>query len=591
MATRSRLSVLNLLLFFTLTTPPTQASCPSACQCTRSRTGTSIVNCANRGLTKVPAEVDSEVTDLDLSGNQLTVISAASVAHLKNLANLILDDNRITDIEAFSFKHFNNIKKLSIKRNSLTSVRENAFSGASGHPQCSKTNITCLLDLTGNNIDIIESNAFSWISNLSVSIGSTGTTTTIQNYAFYGAQHVPSITIMNIPNLELQKHWASEMDNVEQLHIADSVIPQVTKYAFEGLRNVKVVMFENCSLTSVQEYGFSGIKFAADNVVSRDFSSRYLRFSAGISHSQDAVIPPKYTIGADENCGGVLMFKKCRLPSVPTDAFRDVNLKYLIIKGTQIGHIKQNAFRGLDCLHKFQLSDNSFTNGLEEKSFGSIKQVQEVIFENNDIFSVKRYAFYDTQGIGRLAFHLKANTNLSLQSNSLKGLLDIYTFQINGIESNTNRLVLHKHSFSGAADINNITLSNLYIPNLFIHSFRGIGSVNSLNMVETKLDSISRTSFDNFPVRSPIKTLSVVGETGLDCECSLLRFASDFDNMFDNYTVMCKDGEFYTDVSVELYHDKQCDQDISNSVSQASHFVYSFNIVIFSLFLMFFALR
>ncbi|TRY56487.1 hypothetical protein DNTS_026458 [Danionella cerebrum] len=82
-------------------------SCPSQCSCS----GTA-VDCHGQSLRSVPRNIPRNAERLDLNANNLTKITKADFAGLKNLRVLQLMENKISSIERGAFQDLRELERL-----------------------------------------------------------------------------------------------------------------------------------------------------------------------------------------------------------------------------------------------------------------------------------------------------------------------------------------------------------------------------------------------------------------------------------------------------------------------------------------------
>lgn len=120
--------------------------CPVGCECN----GNGLVRCSNAGLTQPPAHLEvgtrelyldrnkirelnarlqplSQLEKLDLSNNELLVLTDRSFANLTRLHTLILSYNRIRCIEMQAFYGLTRLRMLSLHSNNLSGISDGVF--------------------------------------------------------------------------------------------------------------------------------------------------------------------------------------------------------------------------------------------------------------------------------------------------------------------------------------------------------------------------------------------------------------------------------------------------------------------------------
>uniref|UniRef100_A0A0M3HND7 Protein slit n=1 Tax=Ascaris lumbricoides TaxID=6252 RepID=A0A0M3HND7_ASCLU len=130
------------------------AVCPSVCTCTEST-----VDCRDRGLTHIPANLPSSVLELRLEQNQITYIPPRAFHNLYRLKRLDLSKNSIVEIAPRAFDGLRSLNSLVLYGNSLTDLPSEAFHGL--------FNIQLLL-LNANKLQCLRKETFKNLSNLNL---------------------------------------------------------------------------------------------------------------------------------------------------------------------------------------------------------------------------------------------------------------------------------------------------------------------------------------------------------------------------------------------------------------------------------------
>uniref|UniRef100_A0A673H2E2 Slit homolog 2 protein-like n=1 Tax=Sinocyclocheilus rhinocerous TaxID=307959 RepID=A0A673H2E2_9TELE len=121
-------------------------SCPSQCSCS----GTA-VDCHGQNLRSVPRNIPRNAERLDLNANNLTKITKADFAGLRQLRVLQLMENKISSIERGAFQDLKELERLRLNRNNLQVLPELLFLGSTK---------LFRLDLSENQIQGIPRKAF-----------------------------------------------------------------------------------------------------------------------------------------------------------------------------------------------------------------------------------------------------------------------------------------------------------------------------------------------------------------------------------------------------------------------------------------------
>lgn len=104
-------------------------TCPFACVC-KWKNGKQSVECKDRSLITVPEGIDAATQVLDVSGNNLQILSAGAFHRvgLLNLQRVYMSDCRIGQIDGRALRGLNNVVEIDLSRNMLTAVPSATFS-------------------------------------------------------------------------------------------------------------------------------------------------------------------------------------------------------------------------------------------------------------------------------------------------------------------------------------------------------------------------------------------------------------------------------------------------------------------------------
>ncbi|XP_039283306.1 protein slit [Nilaparvata lugens] len=121
--------------------------CPPLCVCT----GT-VVRCSRAKLTEIPRGIPPETSELYLDFNEIHKIHVDRINHLKSLTRLDLSNNQIKILSNFTFVSLSKLSTLIISYNKLQCIERDALAGLK---------MLRIISLHGNDISMIPDGAFS----------------------------------------------------------------------------------------------------------------------------------------------------------------------------------------------------------------------------------------------------------------------------------------------------------------------------------------------------------------------------------------------------------------------------------------------
>ncbi|XP_015606545.1 protein slit isoform X1 [Cephus cinctus] len=120
--------------------------CPPQCNCAGS-----VVRCSRSHLTEIPRGIPPETTELYLDYNDIKTIQPERLSHLKILTRLDLSNNQIGMLSNDTFRNLTRLSHLIINYNKLQCVQRNALAGLKS---------LRIISLHGNDISLIPEGAF-----------------------------------------------------------------------------------------------------------------------------------------------------------------------------------------------------------------------------------------------------------------------------------------------------------------------------------------------------------------------------------------------------------------------------------------------
>ncbi|XP_014246205.1 protein slit isoform X2 [Cimex lectularius] len=121
--------------------------CPPKCTCA----GT-VVRCSKAKLTEIPRGIPPETSELYLDVNEISMIQADRINHLKYLTRLDLSNNQLMVLSNFTFVNLTNLSTLIISYNKIQCIERDGLAGLK---------MLRIISLHGNLISMIPDGAFS----------------------------------------------------------------------------------------------------------------------------------------------------------------------------------------------------------------------------------------------------------------------------------------------------------------------------------------------------------------------------------------------------------------------------------------------
>ncbi|XP_049789433.1 leucine-rich repeat-containing protein 24 [Schistocerca nitens] len=190
------------------------ASCPAVCAC-KWKGGKQTVECVERGLITLPANVNPETQVLDVTGNNLQILPRDTFirANLLNLQKVYLRSCRIGQIDDRAFNGLTNLVELDLSYNLLTSI-----------PSATFKDVPFLRDVTlaYNPIIKIEADAFGTLPGLVRLDLSHCEITTVAPRAFDGVEHLETLKLNANRLTELKPRTVESLSRLHGAELHDN---------------------------------------------------------------------------------------------------------------------------------------------------------------------------------------------------------------------------------------------------------------------------------------------------------------------------------------------------------------------------------
>uniref|UniRef100_A0A3P9K615 Leucine rich repeat containing G protein-coupled receptor 5 n=1 Tax=Oryzias latipes TaxID=8090 RepID=A0A3P9K615_ORYLA len=414
-----------------------RASCPGRCRCELD--GLLLrVDCSDLELRAVPSDLSVFTSYLDLSMNNMTLISAGALSSLHFLQELRLAGNDLSFIPKGAFAGLYNLKVLMLQNNQLRSVPAEAFNNLhnlqslrldanhiSGVPAGSFSGLRSLrhLWLDDNALTEVPAEALSELPALQAMTLALNHIRHVPDHAFSA---LGRLVVLHLNNNRIVSMGTNCFHGLHSLETLDLNYNQLTEFptAIRSLRHLKELGFHSNKIQSIPDHAFTGnpsltTVFFYDNPIQ----------SVGRTAFQN--LPELRTLslnGAAElnefpDLTGTrslesLTITGARITSLPTSVCEQLpNLQLLDLSYNQIQSLP--SFSACESLQKLDLHHNEVEE-LEENTFTGLTSLRFLDLSWNRLSTVKPNGFSALPALNRL--DLSSNQLSSLPLSGLQTL-------------------------------------------------------------------------------------------------------------------------------------------------------------------------
>nr|QBF81015.1 leucine-rich repeat-containing protein [Pinctada fucata] len=357
-------TLLNLFVAASLICTSHAITCATNCACSQEEQKIK-VKCSNVPSFPKFTDISTNITSLNLKGNNLSTIAADNLAELPNLEYLFLDANKITSIQNGTFSRNPELKKICLDQNSLEEVSPGVF-----------FNLESLdtIYLKKNKISRLRSYAFYNMTSLH-HIDMTGNgLKSIEAEAFYGVENLRRLTLTDNLLTSVPSETFKLIPNLKYLYIENNRISKLMNQTFSMLKNLTRLYLSHNKLSYIGDYVF------------KDVPIQYLwMIDCGLAEIP-SVLDSLYDITD-------LDISLNNFSVIPSAVF--FNLEKLVF--LRISHIQgltdvhADAFIGLDSLTSVHMTDCPNLKELPEKAFWKNQRLWSLDLRGNGLKSLPEY--------------------------------------------------------------------------------------------------------------------------------------------------------------------------------------------------------
>ncbi|CAL4094795.1 unnamed protein product [Meganyctiphanes norvegica] len=403
------------------------SSCPARCACF----GTT-VDCAKRGLTRLPRGVPPDTQRLDLQGNELTAVYYSDLAGLHQLRILQLHENKIHTVERGAFQDLSQLERLRLDHNKLQHLPDNLFLNCPSlyKLELSRNNLKIVgkkllkgltqlryLQLDENEITCIDEHAFKGLSLLEILTLTNNNVTTLWQGTFEATPRLRALRVSGNKlicdcNLSWLGRWLAAAPHLapyvrcsSPYRLKDRLVTDVTEAEFKCTGLVSGVE-RGCSLAPV--------------------CPRACRCGGGIVDCRDTGQTHVPTHIPDDTIE--LRLEHNEIRQVPSNIFTPYRLlKRIDLSNNEITEIADEAFHGLTSLNSLVLYGNKMAF-ISPRVFRGLKNLQLLLLNANQIACVHPEAFRDLRHLSLLSLY--DNQIMTMNNGTFDPLVNIQTMHL-----------------------------------------------------------------------------------------------------------------------------------------------------------------
>lgn len=381
---------------------------------------------------------------LDISFNDLIVITDNSLSKLRSLSKLLLQNNAISTIEDRAFGGLISLQVLNLSSNFINSLSPDLFANSKLLEE---------IDLSNNTINVLPPGLFTGLEHLQILDLSHNHLTSqwINKGTFVGLVRMVILNLSYNRLLKIDRHMFQDLYSLQKLNLEHNEISSIDEHSFEELRNLHSLTLSNNKIQHIHAHLFSDLHVLHELFIDNN----------KIRHIDENAFENMTTIGD-------LSLNANYLISIPPAIRKLRSLKSLDIGTNNITHLYRENFRGLSELFGLRLVDNKVTF-LNEDTFEHLPQLQVLNLASNKINHVAAGCFRKNVKLKLLRMDGNEINKFDGIFNTLDTLVwlnmsenQISFFDFKSFPSSLEWLDLHKNNIANFVN-NEMTYSHLNI--------------------------------------------------------------------------------------------------------------------------------
>ncbi|XP_045578372.1 leucine-rich repeat-containing G-protein coupled receptor 5 isoform X2 [Salmo salar] len=411
--------------------------CPSRCHCEEDGM-LQRVDCSDLGLTEIPANLSVFTSYLDLSMNNLTLLSSGALSNLHFLEELRLAGNDLTHIPKGAFYGLFNLKVLMLQNNQLRRVPGEALQNLR-NLQSLRLDANHISSVPRGCFDGLQSLRHLWLDDNSlteVPVDALGALSSLQamTLALNRITHIPdraftnlsSLVVLHLNNNRIRTLGTQCFDGLHSLETLDLNYNNLEEFpiAIRALSTLKELGFHSNNIKSIPEQAFTGNPtlltiFFYDNPIQFVGQSafQHLPELRTLSLNGAAEITEFPDLTGTKSLES-LTITGARITSLPTTVCDQLpNLQVLDLSYNMIQSLP--SFRGCEKIQKIDLHHNEIEE-LQADTFQGLTSLRSLDLAWNKLSSLNPLSFSSLPALIKL--DLTSNRLSYLPVSGLHGL-------------------------------------------------------------------------------------------------------------------------------------------------------------------------
>lgn len=212
--------------------------------------GTQVLLLQTNNVAKIDQPLDylANITEIDLSQNNLSSTSDVHLGNLPLLLSLHLEENWIRELPERFLVEVGNLQELYMNHNLISSISPTAFQGLSN---------LLRLHLNSNKLKVIKKEWFEPMSNLEILMIGENPVVSIEDMNFQPLSNLRSLVLTRMNLSRLPDAALTGLNKLESISFYDNTFPEVPHSALKTAKNLKFLDLNKNPITRIQRGDFA----------------------------------------------------------------------------------------------------------------------------------------------------------------------------------------------------------------------------------------------------------------------------------------------------------------------------------------------